>query len=47
VYRLAGKNEIPAFKVANAWRYRKEDIDVWVKAQLEGNKDQKSAFGVG
>lgn len=43
VYRLAGKNEIPAFKVANAWRFRKEDIDAWIKTQVEETLDNQNA----
>jgi len=27
IYRLANKNEIPGFKVANSWRFKKEDIE--------------------
>ena len=33
VYRLAAKGELPAFKVANAWRFRLQDIDHWISQQ--------------
>ncbi|UTW11959.1 methylation-associated defense system helix-turn-helix domain-containing protein MAD1 [Marinobacterium rhizophilum] len=33
VYRLAAKGDIPAFKVANSWRFRQEDIDHWITQQ--------------
>ena len=33
VYRLATKGELPAFKVANTWRFRLRDIDHWISAQ--------------
>jgi excisionase family DNA binding protein len=33
VYRLAAKGDIPAFKVANTWRFRQEDIDHWITQQ--------------
>lgn len=33
VYRLAAKGELPAFKVANAWRFRLQDIDHWISHQ--------------
>lgn len=33
VYRLAAKGEIPAFKVANTWRFRREDIEHWIEQQ--------------
>lgn len=31
IYRLLSKNEIPAFKVGNVWRFKKEGIDKWIK----------------
>ena len=33
VYRLAAKGEIPGFKVANTWRFRREDIRQWIDAR--------------
>lgn len=33
IYRLAQRQELPGFKVAGAWRFMKEDILEWVKAQ--------------
>jgi len=30
VYRLAQKSEIPASKVANRWRFRKDKINLWM-----------------
>ncbi|WP_419644875.1 helix-turn-helix domain-containing protein [Thiolapillus sp.] len=33
VYRLASGKKIPAFKVGNAWRFRKDDVDQWIKGQ--------------
>ncbi|MEX2365580.1 MAG: helix-turn-helix domain-containing protein [Pseudohongiellaceae bacterium] len=33
VYRLAAKGELPAFKVANTWRFRLQDIDYWISQQ--------------
>lgn len=33
VYRLAAKGEIPAFKVANTWRFRRLDIERWIDQQ--------------
>jgi len=30
VYRLAQKGEIPASKVANRWRFRKDRINRWM-----------------
>ena len=35
VYRLAHAAKIPASKVGNQWRFRKEDVDAW----FEKNKN--------
>ncbi len=35
VYRMANTGKIPASKVGNQWRFRKEDVDQW----LEKNKN--------
>ena len=31
IYRLAQKGEIPASKIGNLWRFKKEEIDKWMK----------------
>ena len=36
VYRLAQKRELPGFKVAGAWRFRRQDIDEWIASQTRG-----------
>ncbi|MEX2375577.1 MAG: helix-turn-helix domain-containing protein [Dehalococcoidia bacterium] len=33
VYRLAQRGELPGFKVAGAWRFRRRDIDAWIEEQ--------------
>lgn len=35
VYRLAQRRELPGFKVAGAWRFRREDIDHWIEEQKQ------------
>ena len=35
IYRLLSKGEIPAFKVATTWRFKKEDIDKWIQEKSE------------
>lgn len=30
-YRLAAKGDIPGFKVGGSWRFRKSEIDRWIK----------------
>ena len=33
VYRLTQKGELPGFKVAGAWRFKRADMDAWVELQ--------------
>lgn len=33
LYRLAAQGDIPGFKVGGAWRFRKSEIDKWIKEQ--------------
>lgn len=33
VYRLAKRGQIPGFKVAGTWRFKKDDIDAWIEAR--------------
>ena len=33
VYRLAKKRALPGFKVAGAWRFKRDDIDAWIETQ--------------
>jgi len=33
VYRLAHRRALPAFKLAGAWRFKREDIDLWIERQ--------------
>ena len=42
VYKLARKGEIPAFKVASEWRFRKDLIDKWLMSQIKDNQGMKS-----
>ena len=30
VYRLAKRGDIPGFKVAGAWRFKRSDLDSWI-----------------
>lgn len=30
-YRLSAKGDIPGFKVGGSWRFRKSEIDRWIK----------------
>lgn len=33
VYRLAKRGNLPGFKVAGAWRFKRSDLDHWIDAQ--------------
>lgn len=39
VYTMAQKAEIPAFKVRGQWRFKREDIDVWIEQQKSTHFD--------
>lgn len=38
-YRLASDGKIPGFKVGGAWRFRKSEIDQWIKDQSNTKQD--------
>jgi excisionase family DNA binding protein len=40
VYGLAQKRKIPCFKVGGQWRFRREDLDDWIKRQQEDPIDE-------
>lgn len=33
LYKMLEKGEIPAFKIANQWRFKKSEIDKWIEQQ--------------
>jgi excisionase family DNA binding protein len=33
VYRLAQARDLPGFKVAGTWRFKRSDIDAWIEEQ--------------
>ena len=33
VYRLAKRGDLPGFKVAGAWRFKRSDLDSWIDLQ--------------
>jgi excisionase family DNA binding protein len=39
VYGLAQKRKIPCFKVGGQWRFRREDLDDWIKRLQEDQID--------
>jgi excisionase family DNA binding protein len=42
IYKLAQEGKIPATKVGNQWRFRKEKIDEWLDQGGKISFDQKS-----
>ncbi len=36
IYRMVNNNELPAFKVRDAWRFKKEDIERWIEKNKIG-----------
>jgi len=35
IYRLAASNDLPGFRVGNAWRFKRSDLEAWVLKQTE------------
>ena len=33
VYRLVKRGDLPGFKVAGAWRFKRSDLDCWIDLQ--------------
>jgi len=31
IYQWAQKGDIPAFKLGNVWRFKRQDIDLWIE----------------
>jgi len=40
IYRLVNENKIPAFKVGGSWRFKKQDIDLWITKQGRTSGDE-------
>lgn len=40
VYRLAKRAELPGFKVAGTWRFKREDIDEWIEKRKAASRDE-------
>jgi excisionase family DNA binding protein len=39
VYTMARKGQIPAFKVRGQWRFKRDDIDLWIDEQKAAAKE--------
>jgi len=40
VYRLAKRAELPGFKVAGTWRFKREDIDAWIEKRKAATREE-------
>lgn len=40
VYRLAKRGDLPGFKVAGAWRFKRSDLNNWIDLQKKSRADQ-------
>jgi len=47
LHRLAAKGEIPAVKVGRVWRFSRQLLDEWLKAQMQANLESRSQEGRG
>ena len=36
LYRLVQDGKLPAFKVGNSWRFRRQDLERWISEQSRG-----------
>ena len=45
VYRMARKGEIPAYKVAGQWRFKKELLDKWLESNIVKSKGNGNKYG--
>ena len=41
IYEWAKKGELPAGKIGNSWRFKREDIEKWVNSRLSAQKSTK------
>ena len=42
VYKLLSDRKIPAFKVGGAWRFKREQLDIWIHDSMEAQTQKKS-----
>ncbi|WJG09400.1 helix-turn-helix domain-containing protein [Aliiglaciecola sp. LCG003] len=36
-YRLANEGQLPGFKVGGSWRFKREDIEIWIEEKKKQN----------
>lgn len=47
IYRLVAGKKMPAFKVGGSWRFKKADIDQWIKSQSENAASAEGSANLG
>jgi excisionase family DNA binding protein len=40
-YRLASEGKLPGFKVGGSWRFKKEDLELWIEEKKGGKNNAK------
>lgn len=41
IYRMAAEGRLPAYKIGNRWRFKKERIDEWLRSQENHQHSKK------
>ena len=41
LYRLVQEAQLPAFKVGNSWRFRRDDLARWISKQARTNRTNR------
>ena len=45
LYKYLGEDKIPAFKLGNRWRFKKDLLDRWMEKKSERRTDSRSRRG--
>ena len=46
IYRLVAEQRIPAFKVGGSWRFRRGDLDDWIRRQMRQGGQHRPLAGL-
>lgn len=41
IYKMAQQGKLPASKIGVQWRFKREEVDQWVKSQRPSTKSRK------
>lgn len=41
IYRLATSGDLPAFRVGSSWRFRQNEIDIWITEQSQKGSENE------